>query len=125
MYTKLYTILNTEEANKMSKQRSKRKLRFSGSSPPAVCIVCHHYHCHTSSPNESGFYTGFFCQGEIRFYVFINMYSLFCFPLNVKSDIYKKHEQKSRDAAAKSTDTRGVGISSMRKSIYLLKNHTQ
>ena len=28
-----------------------RQLRFSGSSPPAVCRVCHH-HSHTSSPNE-------------------------------------------------------------------------
>ena len=48
----LYTIFNTAEANKMSKERSKRKLRFSGSSPPVICSVCHHHHSHTSSPNE-------------------------------------------------------------------------
>ena len=29
----------------------------------------------------SGFYTGFLLGGEIRFYVFLNMYSLLCFPL--------------------------------------------
>ena len=33
---------------------------------------------------------------------------------------FLKNEQKIRDAAAKSTDTRGVGISSMSKSIYIL-----
>ena len=30
---------------------------------------------------SAGFYAGFVCQGgEIRFYVFLNMYSLLCFP---------------------------------------------
>ena len=51
-YTKFIHNLNTAEANKMSKERSKRKLRFSGSSPPVICSVCHHHHSHTSSPNE-------------------------------------------------------------------------
>ena len=40
---------------------------------------------------------------------------------SIFNEKHLKNEQKSRDAAAKSTDTRGVGISSMRKSIYLLK----
>ena len=79
---KVYTqYFNTEEANKRSKQRIKRQLSFSGSSPPAVCTVCHHYHCHTAHPMCQGFIQDFFARGEIRFYVFLNMYSLLCFPL--------------------------------------------
>ena len=93
----------------MSKQRSKWQLRFSGSSPPAVCTVCHQYYCHTSSPNESGFYTGLFLEGgELdSIYVFLNMYCLLWFPLvlllsftwqwfskiNVKSDYIYKNEK--------------------------------
>ena len=29
----------------------------------------------------SGFYAGFFSRGEIRFYVFLKMYRMLCFPL--------------------------------------------
>ena len=40
----------------------------------------------------AGFYIGIFCQGgEIRFYVFLNMYSLLCFPLVLLLNFRRTH----------------------------------